>query len=132
MDLSLERLDDFFEKERKDPFFDPVTTSLIKAVANLAKSSKYPDLLTCKVILELENLAERLEAASLEEALKLPFAHFIGMKGRLIGTAIQGSAEVQVQMRIPAEASIIELDKRRSEVERLLRSPKDSTAALVS
>jgi hypothetical protein len=133
MNLSLERLGNISESDKiKDPYFDPATKSLIVAIANLARISKYPDLLTCKVILELDNLAERLETASFEEAVKLPFAHFIGLKGSLIGIAIQGSAEVQIQMIIPAEASIRELDKRRSEVERLLRSPEDSTAAIVS
>ena len=125
MDLSLERLDDIPEPERKDPFFDPAAIIFVDAIASLARISKYPDLLTCKVILDLENLAERLEVANLDEAVKLPFTHFITTKGTLTGTAIQMSARTLVQRILPTDADVgaVELLQRCFELERLLKSP---------
>lgn len=61
-----------FKKEgqsAEDPFFSNAGDQLAQAVLQLAKSFKYPDLITCQQILRLDSLPERVELAGKRGAI---------------------------------------------------------------
>ena len=53
-------------QDKEDPFFGPAGDQLCEAVFMLAKSSPYPDVMTCQAILSMDKLVERLGAAQLD------------------------------------------------------------------
>jgi type IV secretory pathway TraG/TraD family ATPase VirD4 len=77
----------------EDPFFGPAGDQLTEGVFVLAKATKYPDLITCQTILDLDQLGHRIEAADLNPWVKKSFGQFLSVKGsEKTAASIQGTA----------------------------------------
>ena len=134
MNVSLDRVNDILELADKpaDPFFGPASNQLLKAVASLAEISKYPDLLTCKVILELERLPERIDQSALPQSLKTSFGFLIASKNSArTSAALQGTAWNKIQRSLSEDVSRTELQERKADIERLLGLREESAGVLV-
>ncbi|MGG6264136.1 type IV secretory system conjugative DNA transfer family protein [Leptolyngbya sp. AN03gr2] len=63
----------------EDPFFTNSGDQLIQAVLLLAKSTPYPDIITCAKALGAPNLAARMQAADLPTWIETSFGQLISM-----------------------------------------------------
>jgi uncharacterized protein YjbI with pentapeptide repeats len=125
MDISLDKLNPITEQtDSSDPLFDPVSKQLLRAIANLAQQSSYPDLLTCWVILDLERLGDRLRGAGIEELFLVTDCSkhtFDGIKSKAIE---------KLGQLLPLRVEGAELDHRRPELERWLPMPNNNSENL--
>ena len=77
----------------EDPFFGPAGDQLTEGVFVLAKATKYPDLITCQTILDLDQLGNRIEDADLNLWVKKSFGQFLSVKNsEKTAASIQGTA----------------------------------------
>jgi type IV secretory pathway TraG/TraD family ATPase VirD4 len=77
----------------EDPFFGPAGDQLTEGVFVLAKATKYPDLITCQTILDMDQLGNRVDAADLNLWVKKSFGQFLSVKGsEKTAASIQGTA----------------------------------------
>jgi hypothetical protein len=118
VDISLDRLNPILEQtDSNDAFYDPAARQLLRAIAKLAQQSPYPDLITCWVMLDLEQLGDRLKAsqiAGLSQILECSEQTFDGIKGK---------AFEKLGDSLPLKVEGTELECRRSGVEKLLPLP---------
>jgi hypothetical protein len=127
MDISLNRLNAILGQE-KDSFFGPASDLLLRAVEAVAKTTRYPDLLTCVAILESRNLASRLEQADLDDSIRQRFACCYGFgieASEKVNESIQGEAWLRICRDVPNRLST-ELAHRRAEINRLFPLPESA------
>lgn len=125
MDISLSRLTSLPEplERAKDPFFEPASLHLIFAVKEFASLCAYPDLITCQLLLDQENLIVRLQRQSMPEQVRLklgPLQIMCSSPKTLI--AIETTAQHRFQQILEIlkiEPVSTDLDCRQLEIERL-------------
>lgn len=82
-------------QDKEDPFFGPAGDQLCEAIFMLAKSTPYPDVMTCQAILSMDKLVERLQNAELNYFIKASFGQLVSVgKSEKTVSSIIGTANI--------------------------------------
>jgi type IV secretory pathway TraG/TraD family ATPase VirD4 len=96
------------DKTKGDPFFTAAANLLTQGIFQVAKKSKYPDILMGLELLRLAKLPERIDGADMSEWIKKSFSQLEGTKesektvASIIGTTLELFNRFSVRQLLPA------------------------------